>query len=199
MLKRNVFLGVALLCAAFANGTALADGQAKAQVCAACHGPDGNSANPIWPNLAGQNAGYIVQQIKYFKAGTRQNASMQPMVANLEVADMEEIAAWFAAQAPRVAAVSAEEAAPGEKLYRGGDAARGIPACMACHGPSGVGNAAANYPALRGQHADYTTVQLKAYRDGTRATDPQSMMRTIAQRLTDEDIQNLARYLSALY
>lgn len=199
MHKRTVFLGVALLCAAFVNGTACADAPAQAQVCAACHGPDGNSVNPIWPNLAGQNAGYLVQQIKHFKDGVRENASMAPMVAGLEDADIAAVADYFAAQAPRIQPAAAEQVAAGEKLYRGGDVERGIPACMACHGPNGVGNAPANYPAVRGQHADYTVLQLQAYRDGTRTTDAQAMMRTIAARLTDADMLALARYLSALH
>lgn len=199
MLKRNAFLGAALLCVALANGTAFADGKAKAVICSACHGADGNSINPIWPNLAGQNAGYIVTQLQAFKSGSRNNPSMSPMAANLTDDDMKEIAAYYAAQAPRIATITAEAATPGEKLYRGGDAERGIPACMACHGPSGAGNAAANYPALRGQQIDYTVLQLKAYRDGTRDTDAQSMMRQTASRLTDDDMQNLARYVSALH
>ncbi len=199
MLKRNAFLGVALLCVALANGTAFADGKAKAVVCSACHGADGNSSNPIWPTLAGQNAGYIVKQLHAFKAGTRKNPSMSPMAANLSDEDMVDIAAYFSAQAPRIAASTPEAAAPGQKLYRGGDAERGIPACMACHGPGGSGNAAANYPALHGQQVDYTVLQLKAYRDGSRDTDPQNMMRQIAARLTDDDMLNLARYVSALH
>lgn len=199
MLKRNAFLGAALLCVALANGSAFADGKAKAVVCAACHGADGNSSNPIWPNLAGQNAGYIVKQLQAFKSGDRKNPSMSPMAANLSDEDMQDIAGYFSAQAPRIASVSAEEAAPGAKLYRGGDAERGIPACMACHGPSGAGNAAANYPALRGQQVEYTVLQLKAYRDGTRATDPQTMMRQIAARLSDDDMQNVARFISGLH
>lgn len=199
MHKRNVFLGVALLCATFVGDAAGADAPAQAQVCAACHGADGNSVNPIWPNLAGQNAGYLAQQIKHFKNGVRENASMAPMVAGLEDADITALAVYFAAQAPSIQSAAADDVVAGEKLYRGGDAARGIPACMACHGPSGVGNAAANYPAVRGQHVDYTMLQLKAYRDGGRTTDPQSMMRSVASRLTDTDMLALARYLSALY
>jgi cytochrome c553 len=198
MRKRNLFPGVALLCASIAGG-AYAEAPAQAQVCAACHGADGNSINPIWPSLAGQNAGYLIEQMEHFKAGVRENASMAPMVAGLEPADMEALATWFAAQAPRIQAVAAEDITNGQKLYRGGDAARGVPACMACHGPGGAGNAAAKYPALRGQHADYTVLQLKAYRDGTRATDPNAMMRTVAARLSDDDMLALARYISGLH
>ena len=202
MHKRNAFLAVAALCVAFAATAAQADGKAKAMVCTACHGADGNSSNPIWPNLAAQNPAYIVAQLKAFKAGTRQNASMAPMVASLEPGDMVEIAAFFAAQTLKVKPLAADQVAAaqaGQKLYRGGDAERGIPACMACHGPDGGGNPASGYPALRGQQFDYTVAQLQNYHNGTRQTDAQQMMRTIAQRLTEDDIKNLARYVSALH
>lgn len=199
MLKRNAFLGVALLCIALVSGAANADGKAKAMACGACHGADGNSSNPIWPNLAGQHAGYLVKQAQAFKSGSRQNPSMAPMVINLPDEDIVEISGYFAAQAPRIATIDVATAAAGQKLYRGGDAVRGIPACMACHGPNGAGNPAANYPALRGQQAEYTVLQLKAYRDGTRATDPKSMMRQIAKALSDEEMQNLAKFIAALH
>ena len=202
MHKRNAFLAVAALCVAFGIGNAEADGKAKAVVCAACHGADGNSVQGIWPNLAAQNPSYIVTQLKAFKAGTRQNAMMSPMAAPLAEGDMQEIADYFGAQTLNVkplAADAAEAAAAGQKLYRGGDAERGIPACMACHGPDGAGNPASGYPALHGQHPEYTTSQLQNYRAGTRQTDPQSMMRTIAKRLTDDDIKHLATFISALH
>jgi cytochrome c553 len=199
MLKRNASLGVALLCIALVSGATSADGKAKAMACGACHGADGNSSNPIWPNLAGQHAGYLLKQAQAFKTGSRQNPSMAPMVINLPDEDLVEIADFFAAQTPRIATIDAATAAAGQKLYRGGDAVRGIPACMACHGPNGAGNPAANYPALRGQQPEYTVLQLKAYRDGTRATDPQSMMRQIAKSLSDEEMQNLAKFISALH
>ena len=199
MLKRNAFLGVILLCIALVSGAANADGKAKAMACGACHGADGNSSNPIWPNLAGQHAGYLVKQAQAFKSGSRQNPSMTPMVINLPDEDLVEIADYFAAQSPRIATIDAGSAAAGQKLYRGGDAVRGIPACMACHGPNGAGNPSANFPALRGQQAEYTVLQLEAYRDGTRTTDQQSMMRQIANALSDEEMQNLAKFIAALH
>jgi cytochrome c553 len=199
MHRGSVFLGVACLALVLASAAAQADGQAKSQVCSACHGPDGNSTNPIWPNLAGQNASYIVAQLQAYKSGSRSDPSMSPMVANLEAADMEEIAAYYAAQPPRIAPATSPDLTVGEKLYRGGDTERGIPACMACHGPGGAGNAAARYPALRGQHPEYTVMQLKAYRDGARTTDPQTMMRLVAERLSEADMQHLANYIAALH
>jgi cytochrome c553 len=202
MHKRNAFLAVAALCVAFAAAAAQADGKAKAMVCTACHGPDGNSSNPIWPNLAAQNPSYMVAQLKAMKAGTRVNPSMAPMVAALEEADMTEIANFFAAQTLNVKPLAADQvdaATAGGKLYRGGDAERGLPACMACHGPDGGGSPASGYPALRGQQFEYTVLQLQNYHDGKRQTDPQKMMRTIAMRLTETDVKNLARYVSALH
>lgn len=202
MHKRNAFLAVAALCVAFASAAAEADGKAKALVCTACHGPDGNSSSPIWPNLAAQNPSYIVAQLKAFKGGARQNASMAPMVTPLAEGDMAEIADFFAAQTLHVKPLAADQtaaAAAGQKLYRGGDAERGIPACMACHGPDGGGNPASGYPALAGQQFDYTVAQLQNYHSAARQTDPQAMMRMIAKRLTDDDIKNLARYVSALH
>ena len=202
MHNRNAFLVVAALCVAFVAATAQADGKAKAQVCAACHGADGNSSNPIWPNLAAQNPSYIVAQLKAFKSGARQNPMMSPMAAPLSETDMQEIADYFGAQTLNIkplAADAADAAAAGQKLYRGGDAERGIPACMACHGPDGAGNPASGYPALRGQHVDYTVAQLQNYRSGARQTDQAQMMRSIATRLSDEDIKHLATFISALH
>ena len=199
MLKRTAILGLSLLVVTFATPATLADGKQKAQVCAACHGPDGNSINPIWPNLAGQNADYLAEQIRAFKTGARENPNMMPMVSGLEESDIVEIANYYAAQPAKIGAIDEATAAAGGTLYRGGDAERGIPACMACHGPTGAGNAAAKYPALRGQQAEYTVIQLKAYADGTRTTDPSGMMQTIAAKLSEEEMQLLAAFVSALH
>lgn len=202
MHKRNAFLAVAALCVAFIATAAQADGKAKAQVCTACHGADGNSTNPIWPNLAAQNPNYLATQVKAFKSGARENPSMAPMVATLQDEDIPEIANFFAAQTlkvPPLAADAADAARAGQKLFRGGDAERGIPACMACHGPDGGGNPASGYPALRGQHPEYVIAQLQNYRDGKRKTDGQQMMRMIAGRLSETDTKNLASYVSALH
>ena len=169
--------------------------------CAACHGSDGNSVNPEWPNLAGQNAKYIVDQLHAFKSGRRENPNMSAMVTNLSDEDMLALGNYYAAERPRIGSIGAEHIAAGEKLYRGGDQDAGIPACMACHGPNGAGNPAASYPALRGQHTKYTSIQLKAYRNGERTTDRDRklMMQTIARKLSDDDIENVSRYIHALY
>ena len=199
MHHRNMCIVLGLLCTAIFTFNATADGKAKAQVCGACHGEDGNSTIPMWPKLAGQNPAYTVEQLQAFKSGRRENPAMAPLAVPLEESDMREIAAYYAAQTLRIQPVEAGKIAAGQQLYRGGNAERRIPACMACHGPSGAGNAPARYPALRGQHAEYTVNQLKAYRDGSRSTDQKRMMRTIAAKLSDADIEQVAQYISGLY
>ena len=199
MPQRNMFIVLSLLCAAIYTFKTSADGKTKAQVCGACHGADGNSTIPMWPKLAGQNPAYMVEQLQAFKSGRRENPAMAPLAVPLAESDMLEISAYYAAQTLRIQPVEAGKIAAGQQLYRGGNAERSIPACMACHGPSGAGIAAARYPALRGQHAEYTVLQLKAYRDGSRSTDPQRMMRMIAAKLSDADMEQVAQYISGLY
>ena len=168
----------------------------KAAVCVACHGVDGNSINPIWPNLAGQGAEYTVQQLNAFKTKKRNNAVMWPFASNLTEEDMWDIAVYYSKQKISVNASQMAVGGNAEKLYRGGDSDRLIPACTACHGPNGAGNGPAKYPSLRGQHAAYTELQLQAYRKGTRK---HPMRQAIAQKLSDEDIKILSSYISALY
>ena len=169
--------------------------------CIACHGADGNSVNPEWPNLAGQHSQYIVTQLRAYQSGARENPNMSAMVTNLSDEDIDALGEYYAAQAPKIGAIAADQIAPGEKLYRGGDSAKGIPACMACHGPNGAGNPGANFPAVRGQHSKYTEMQLQAYRAGTRTTDAdrKEMMQTIAARMSDADIAQVAAYIQALH
>ena len=168
----------------------------KAAVCVACHGVDGNSINPIWPNLAGQGAEYTVQQLNAFKTKKRNNAVMWPFASNLTEEDMWDIAVYYSKQKISVKASEMTAGGNAEKLYRGGDSGRLIPACTACHGPNGAGNGPAKYPSLRGQHAAYTELQLLAYKKGARK---HPMMQAIAQKLSDEDIKILSSYISALY
>jgi len=184
-------------------------GATKAAVCTACHGVNGNSTNPEWPVLAGQNAVYIREQLGMFKAKKRNNPVMQPIVDPLTEQDMADLAAFFAAQTPAGLEADPSYWKAGEALYRSGDATRGIPACVACHGPAGQGNAAAGFPALRAQHSVYTVKQLQDYLTKNRyrdAANPEKinstrnsvMMTTIAARLTPEDIRNLASYVQGL-
>jgi cytochrome c553 len=173
-------------------------GAAKAVVCQACHGANGNSANPEWPSLAGIGADYITEQLKNFKEGKRTNPVMMPNVANLKDDDMADLGAYFDSLTNTGLEADPSYWQAGEKLYRGGDAARGIPACMACHGPTGRGNEPAKFPALRGQQSVYLAKQLNDYASGARATGPNGIMQTIAKRLSPDDIRNLASYLQGI-
>ncbi|XZG70116.1 c-type cytochrome [Chitinibacteraceae bacterium HSL-7] len=166
------------------------------QVCAACHGADGNSVAAANPNLAGQHAEYIVKQLTEFKSQKRKNAVMLGMASPLSDADMRHVAAYYSAQTPK--AIGASDKAlveAGKKIYRGGIQAKGVPACMACHSPNGAGMPV-QYPRLAGQHAGYTEAQLKAFRQGER-TNNQPMM-DVASRLSDAEIKAVSAYIQAL-
>ncbi len=171
-------------------------GREKAATCASCHGPDGNSPTPMYPKLAGQHADYTLAQLKAYKAGERDDAVMRGMAAPLSGQDMMDLAAYYAGQEiePGTADESLVEAA--ETLYRGGDKEENIPACIACHGPSGEGMPAAGYPAIGGQHADYVQTQLEMYAAGRRE-DP--VMESIARRLSEADIKALSSYVEGLH
>ena len=177
-----------------------AAGAALAGTCSACHGPGGVSVNPEWPNLAGQHARYLAEQLRAFKAGTtRNNALMAGMVAPLDEQKMDDLAAYFAAQPAPAGTADPKLVALGEKIYRGGNAATGVAACMACHGPSGKGDPQAGFPSLSGQHGKYTANQLHAFASGQRSNDPNQMMRDIAAKMTAEEIDAVSSYVQGLY
>jgi cytochrome c553 len=174
------------------------------EVCAACHGQDGNSATPVNPNLAGQHAEYITLQLTHFQAGIRANPVMQGMAAPLKPEDMKALGIYFSQQKPKgLAAKDAALVTAGQKLYRGGDSSIGMPACAACHSPNGAG-VPKNYPRLAGQYADYTYAQLKAFRTGERGADKEGkdtngkIMAAIAARMTETEMKALAEYTSGL-
>jgi cytochrome c553 len=173
-------------------------GAQKAAVCGACHGMTGSSVNPEWPSLAGQPADYIVDQLRQFQQGARVNPLMTPMAVPLTDADMADLGAHFSQQTPAGLEADPSDWKAGERLFRGGDAQRGIPACIACHGPQGRGNAPAAYPALRAQHAVYTYNQLRAFAGGGRKSVGNDIMPVIASRLTDEEMRALASYTQGL-
>ena len=201
-MKRLVMITIWISLAIFTAGAIQADGdpaagQAKSQICAACHGLDGNSLMPQNPVLAGQVPGYIAQQLAQFKSGVRKNAIMAGMTQVLSEQDMQDLDAWFSSQTAPPRTVSADElelAHTGEKLYRGGDSEMSVPACMGCHGPAGFG-IPPNYPRLTGQWSTYLEEQLLAFKDGRRASP---IMGPIAFRLSAEQIKTLAVYMSAL-
>jgi cytochrome c553 len=173
------------------------------QVCAACHAADGNSQIAINPKLAGQIPEYLYRQLVNFKGAPgrkaeRDNPVMAGMVASLSPEDMRNLAAYYAAQAAKPGAAKSKDlVALGQKIYRGGIASKGIAACASCHGPNGAGMPA-QYPRLSGQHAEYVEVQLKAFRSGERANDPNGSMRGVAGKLSDREIQAAADYIAGL-
>jgi cytochrome c553 len=190
----------AVAAAAVKPGDATA-GQAKAAVCGACHGMDGNSADAQYPKLAGQSEQYIVRQLTDFKSGQRQNPIMLGMATPLSVQDMHDLGAYFASQSSRPGVADQALVEQGETLFRQGDSTRGIPACMACHSIDGRGNPGAMYPQLAGQHAQYVEATLKAWHDGASwGTDTRSqIMPAIAAKLDARDIAALASYIEGLH
>lgn len=173
------------------------------QVCVACHAADGNSQIAVNPKLAGQIPEYLHKQLTNFKAAAgkkaeRENPVMAGMVAALSAEDMRNLAAYFAGQSAKPGAAKSKDlVALGQKIYRGGIAGKAVPACASCHGANGAGMPA-QYPRLAGQHAEYLELQLKAFRSGERANDPASMMREVAGKLSDREIQGVADYIAGL-
>ncbi|MBM4214739.1 MAG: cytochrome c4 [Gammaproteobacteria bacterium] len=200
-------LAVLMAPAALAKGNAEA-GATKAAICAACHGVNGNSVNPEWPNLAGQGAAYAEEQLRLFRAGHRNNLVMYPLAMALTDEDIADLAAYFATQRPYGLEADPSYYKVGEALYRGGDRTRNIPSCTSCHGPRGLGNVTAGYPALRAQHSTYTLKQLLDYTNDQRYVDVATgtptksrnghMMSAIAKRLTEDDKKALASYIQGL-
>jgi cytochrome c553 len=170
--------------------------------CAQCHGADGNAqALPSYPKLAGQNQVYFLRSLAAFRAQARfqrKNPVMQAIVQPLSPAECMQFAAYYAALPTSIDSAQADQVPLGERLYRGGDLGKGLPACLACHGPAGLGNPPAGFPRLSGQHAAYVAAQLKAFRSGERQ-DRWQMMTRLTQKMTDEEINAVAQYVSGLY
>lgn len=177
--------------------------QTAETVCAACHGPDGNSPTSAYPNLAGQGADYLHKQLADFKPGdgkpaARPNDIMAGMASMLSPEDMSAIALYFSKQKIKPSAATDPKLVEvGKQLWRKGDFDRGIPACAGCHGPAGAG-LPAQYPRLAGQYAEYTVQQLKNFRAEERSNDPERMMRTIADKMSDRQIKAVADYIAGL-
>jgi cytochrome c553 len=181
-----------------ANAADAEAGKAKSAVCAACHGADGNSTNPIWPSLAGQHASYLYKQLMDFKEGRRVNASMTGMVAPLNEEDMRDLAAYYEGQARKAVTVDDELLELGQSIYRGGITETRVPACMGCHSPTGEGNGPAAWPALKGQHPEYIVLQLQNFQLGHRANDTGRMMRNVSARMSEMEMKAVAAYAAAL-
>jgi cytochrome c553 len=207
-MKRFLIVVTAILgsiSAAYAEGDIEA-GKAASVTCAACHGADGNAAVTIYPKLAGQHAKYLEKQLHEFKLGMqsggkegRYDPVMSGMAMPLDDKSIADLAAYYASQKATPGATPKDVIEAGNGLYRGGDPERGLPACLACHGPRGVGSSLANFPTISGQHPDYIKKQLENFRSGSRANDMNGMMRDIAKKLTDEEIEVLSKYLAGLH
>ena len=178
-------------------------GQGKIATCMACHGADGNAianeATP-WPSLASQHSAYLLRQLQAFKSGDRGDVTMQTMVAPLNEQDMLDISAYFEEQSMAVKGANPELVERGQRIYRGGIPERGVAACIACHGPDGMGNPLAGYPRVSHQHTAYLTKTLRDYRSGERRSDAglNQMMRNVAEYLLDDEIEALANYMQGL-
>ncbi|MBS7662811.1 cytochrome c4 [Pseudomonas lalucatii] len=183
-----------------AAGGDAAAGQGKVAVCGACHGADGNSAAPNFPKLAGQGERYLLKQLNDIKSGDRQVVEMTGLLDNLSEQDLADMAAYFASQKMSVGAADPKLVARGEALFRGGKLEEGMPSCTGCHAPNGAGLDAAGFPQLGGQHAAYVAKQLTDFREGNRTNDGDSLiMRSIAAKLSNKDIEALSSYVQGLH
>lgn len=175
---------------------ASAAGQEKAEMCVGCHGSAGNSETPIFPKLAGQNAGFLAKQLRDFREQKRVDPSMNAITGGLSDQDIADLAAYFAVQKVRSEPPNATPL--GKRLYLMGNVANGAPACSGCHGPNGAGNEPARYPALAGQHAAYVAKALGDFKSQERNNDANSVMRAIAAKLGTEEMNALADYIAGL-
>jgi len=197
-MKQSIIIALLLLAATnFVSAADAVAGKNKSAMCGACHGPDGNSFNPEWPNLAGQSVSYLSKQLKDFRDGKRKNDQMAPMAAALTDTDIEDISAYFSSMKVKAATTKVEFVELGSKLYSGGT--KGVMACTACHGPKGEGLEAAGFPQVAGQQIQYVINQLKNFKNGTRENDSSTMMNNIASAMTDEQIEAVANYLAGLH
>lgn len=213
LIQTRALLGLVALVAlsipvATARGNVEAGAAQANALCIACHGVNGNSVVAEWPSLAGQNAAYTAEQLRLFRAGHRNNMVMYPLALGLTDEAIDDVAAYYAAQTPTGLEADPATLAAGKALYVGGDRERGIPSCTSCHGPSGLGNPAAGYPALRAQHATYTLKALTDYATDQRYVNVTTgeptrsrnghMMSAIAKRLTADEKAALANYIQGL-
>lgn len=197
-MKQSIFFVLLLL--AFTNIQAATDavaGKNKSAVCATCHGADGNSINPVWPSLAGQNQNYLSKQMTDFRDGNRKDVTMSPMAAALTDQDIADLAAYYTSLSSKAGTTKEEYVKLGSKLYTGG--VTGVLACTACHGPKGDGLDAAGFPKISGQKIQYVIKQLNNFKNGSRTSSVNSMMNDIAAKMSDEQIEAIANYLAGLH
>lgn len=197
-MKLSIIIALLLLAATNFVSAADADaGKIKAAMCAGCHGADGNSLTPVWPNLAGQSATYLATQMKDFRDGNRKNAQMSPMAATLTDEDIANLAAYYSSKTVKGGETKPEYVELGSKIYNGG--VEGVMACSGCHGPNGAGLEAAGFPQLAGQKVNYVIGQLNSFKTGERKTDTSAMMNDIAAAMSDEQIEAVANYILGLH
>ncbi|GAA6136158.1 c-type cytochrome [Oceaniserpentilla sp. 4NH20-0058] len=198
---KNLAIGL-MLSLGLVAGADAGDAQAGKKLaapCAACHGQDGNSAAASFPKIAGLGEKYILKQLKDFKSGDRDNAIMKGQVAALNETQMADLAAFFAGNKRTVGYAAEDKVALGEKIYRAGNTATGVPACLACHGPDGSGIDAAGFPGLGGQHADYIKAQLVLFQEDKRENDASKVMRDIAGRMSNKEVDAVSAYIQGLH
>lgn len=171
-------------------------GKAASATCAACHGVAGNSAAPMFPSLAGQSAAYLAEQLHAFRDGNRVNPIMSPQAKSLTDQQIADLAAFYAAQTRTVAAPAKEDSIPGAHLWKFGGHSNSIAACAACHGAQGQGNQPAGFPALRGLTPQYVIESLMAYRNDQRKTEHAAIMVSIAKKLSDDDMKDVAQHIA---
>ncbi|MEM8982974.1 MAG: c-type cytochrome [Pseudomonadota bacterium] len=200
----TVLLGLTLISPVSASSLTDGDadaGKTKSITCSGCHGADGNSINPEWPNLAGQHSKYIVAQLYAFREGHRENVLMSAQAMLLDDDGIRDLAVYYENQAPKQLPVAdADLIERGRKLYLAGNSDQQLAACIACHGPAGKGNPASAYPKVGGQHATYTAKALRDYASGARkSADGNQIMNNVASSLSEDDIVALASYIQGLY
>ena len=194
-----IFLALILINPAYSD---VEKGKELSASCAACHGDDGISLNPVWPKLAGQNPKYLASQLHEFKKGpdgNRNNAVMYGIAVNLSDQDIEDLSEYYSTLKSTVGLTKDEYLELGRNIYRGGNMEIKMQACISCHGPNGQGNYAAAIPMLSGQHSQYTYQQLKNFQTSIRSNDYNKMMRNIVHRMTDEEMKAVASYIEGLY
>ena len=195
---------ISLLVTVGATSVAIAEGNPEAgkaltAVCGACHGADGNSLAPTFPKLAGQNESYLLKQMTDIKSGARPIAQMTGLLDGMSEQNLADISAYFANQNVVVGQADPALVEAGKSIYRDGNPATGVPACMACHGPAGKGLNSAGFPQLSGQHASYTASQLKMFQFGDRNNDAAKIMQNIAFKMNEREIQAVSSYIQGLY
>ncbi len=193
----SLMLSLGLVVSAQAGDAA--SGKQISAACGACHGGDGNSPAASFPKLAGLGEKYLLKQLKDFKSGERANPIMAGQVAILNETQMADLAAYYASQTRSVGYAAKDKVALGEKTFRAGNKATGVPACLACHGANGQGMSAAGFPALGGQHSDYVKAQLVAFQEDKRSNDASKVMRDIAARMSNKEIDAVSAYIQGLH